>query len=192
MALAAGLGVAALLASPVSNATPPGAGDGGPRRGGDHEQRERLRQEVIDQMRIVRMWKMTEELKLDEATAAKLFPLLAKFDDQARDIGREHHETMRSLWKETSAERPDELRLRGMVEKLNALRAKRNQLEEERWQALRQVLTTLQQAKLMLLLPRLEDGFRRRIREAWEEQRRGPDGGGPRPPGPRPPFDPAK
>jgi Spy/CpxP family protein refolding chaperone len=150
----------------------------GPNASPEHrEKRDRLRREVMDHMRTVRMWKLTEELKLDQATAAKVFPLLAKFDDRAREIGRERHELRLSLWKELRAEKPDDARINGLIDRLTANRARRPTLEEERWNALRQVLTPVQQAKLTMLLPQLEEGFRRRIRDAFEEQHRGPNGG---------------
>jgi hypothetical protein len=144
------------------------------------EMKDRLRQEVIDQLRAMRMWKLTEELKLDEATAAKLFPMLAKFDDQARDLGRERGELYRSLHAEMKAPAPDPTRLTTIIDRLATNRARRNALEEDKVKAMRKVLTPFQQAKLILVLPRLDDSFRDRIREIigrdrWQA-RGGPDG----------------
>jgi Spy/CpxP family protein refolding chaperone len=136
------------------------------------EKKEKLREEVMDQMRAMRMWKLTEELKLDEATAAKVFPLLAKFDDKVRELGKSRREAMRLLAEETQKAKPDNARIKTLIDELVAARGKRGALEDERFRALRQVLTSVQQAKLLLLLPRLEDEFRRRIREAWEQEQR--------------------
>ena len=69
------------------------------------EMRENLRREVIDQMRAERMWRMTEELKLDEATAAKVFPLLAKFDERVREVGKERAEIVGAMTAELAAAR---------------------------------------------------------------------------------------
>lgn len=155
---------------------------------------ERLRSEVLDQMRAMRMWKLTEELKIDEATAGKVFPTLAKFDDRAREIGRERREIGRQVREQTEAQsktgKADDAKLRLLITQLLANQQKRNALDEERFKALQPALTALQQAKLLLLLPKLEDEFRRRIREALEAQRRLEEGGDraaardtPRPPG---------
>jgi hypothetical protein len=142
------------------------------RRAARREERERLHSEVLDQMRAIRMWKLTEELKLDQATAAKVFPLLAEFDDRSRDIGRERFEIAREVNTQMRSGRPDDKQLQVLINRLLANQNRRQALEDDRWKALRPSLTPLQQAKLLLLLPRLEDDFRRRIREAVEEQRR--------------------
>jgi hypothetical protein len=186
----------------------PGAGRGDardPRATGpiDEAQREarraaheKLRAEVLDQMRAMRIYKLTEELKLDQATAATVFPILAQFDDRARVIGQERREIGREVFQQTREGAPNEARLKELINKLLANQAKRSALDDERFKALRGALTPLQQAKLLLLLPKLEDDFRRRIRDAMEAQRRaegrGPDraqmGTDPRAPGPPPPH----
>jgi hypothetical protein len=136
---------------------------------------EKLRAEVLDQMRAMRMWKLTEDLKLDEATAGKVFPTLAKFDDKAREIGRERRDIAKLVRDQTDAQtktgKVDNGKLRVLIDQLIANQKKRNALDEERFKALQPALTPLQQARLLLLLPKLEDDFRRRIREAMEAQR---------------------
>jgi len=134
--------------------------------------REKLRKEIIDQMRAMRMWKLTEELKLDEAAAAKVFPLLAQYDERARALFKERGELARSVHQEMrSPGGPNNARLDALIDKLLANQRKRHELDEERFKALRQALSPLQQAQLLLLLPRLEDDFRHRIREAIRAQR---------------------
>ena len=136
------------------------------------EERERLLNEVLDQMRAMRMWKLTEELKLDQATAAKVFPLLAQYDDKARELVRERGEVGREVRDQVRSGQTDNRRLQVLIDQLLANQTKRKTLEDERFKALRPVLTPLQQAKLLLLLPRLEDDFRRHIHDALDEQRR--------------------
>src|SRR3954447_9681020 len=80
--------------------------------------KEHLREQIIDKLRAERMWKLTEALKLDEATAARLFPLLAKFDDQERAIGKERGPIVRALRDAVDAASPDANRINGLVEKL--------------------------------------------------------------------------
>ncbi len=174
LALAFTLGIAAPVwagpgAAGASGATTP-ADEA--RREARRAAHERLRNEVMDQMRAMRMWKLTEELKLDQPTAATVFPTLAQYDDRAREIGRERREIAREVLQQTRSDKPDETKLREFINRLLANQQKRNALDDERFKALRPALSPMQQAKLLLLLPRLEDDFRRRIREAKEEQRR--------------------
>jgi hypothetical protein len=151
------------------------------------EARERLRNEVLDQMRAMRMWKLTETLKLDQATAAKVFPLLAQYDEKAKQIAVERGEIAKEVHREVKSGKPDQVRLRQAIDRLLANQAKRHALDDERFKALRTALTPLQQAQLLLLLPRIEDDFRHRIREAMDAQRRAEQGNATEmPPPPRP------
>ena len=150
----------------------PKAGEDEAKREARRAAHEQLRNEVLDQMRTMRMWKLTEELKLDQAAAATVFPILAQFDDRARAIGKERREIGREVFQQTKdGAAPNEARLRELIDRLLANQVKRSALDEERFKALRPALTPLQQAKLLLLLPRLEDDFRRRIRDAMDAQR---------------------
>jgi Spy/CpxP family protein refolding chaperone len=145
--------------------------------------REKLRDQIFDQLRAERMWKLTDALKLDEATAAKLFPLLSKYDEQERNLGRERGETHRELRAATEAPNPDIGRVDALIDKLIALRGRRHDLEVEKLGALRKVLKPLQMAKLMMLVPRLDESFRRRIHDAIEGADNDAPGAPPRRPG---------
>src|SRR5688572_30076328 len=138
-------------------------------------EKERLREQIIDQLRTERMWKLTETLKLDEPTAARLFPLLARFDDQERALGKERGPIARELRDAISAPNPDQTRINGLVEKLIAIRARRQALEAEKLTAVRKVLTPVQMGKLMLVAPKIDEGFRQRIREGLETARQAGD-----------------
>ena len=175
--LALVIGFATALVAPRGRAESPAPAPHVPQAEevGRGEDRDHLRQTVLDQMRVMRVWKLTEELKLDQATAAKVFPLLAQFDERARAIGQERREAMRALAEELRGDKPDAGKLTALTERAQANRARRDALEAERWKALGKVLTPVQHAKLLLFLPRFEEGFRRRIHEVWEEQHRGPD-----------------
>ena len=142
-------------------------------------EREKLRDEVMDQMRTMRMWKLTEVLKLDQATAAKVFPVLAQYDERSKEISRERWELARDVQDQVESGKPDSARLLKLIDRLQANQSKRNSLDEERFKALRQGLTPLQQARLLLLLPRIEDDFRHRVREAIRAQKAAEQGQAP-------------
>ena len=101
-----------------------------------------------------------------------MFPLLAEYDEKARELARERFDIAREVKDQTRAGQPDNRRLQVLIDQLLTNQTRRKALDDERFKALRPSLKPLQQAKLLLLLPRLEDDFRRRIREAMDEQRR--------------------
>jgi hypothetical protein len=136
---------------------------------------EQLRQEVLDRMRALRAWKIVDGLKLDQATAAKLFPVLSRYDDREMALLAERKEIVRALRSESEAARPDNARLTSGIDKLIANRLKQRSLENDKIRELRALLPPVQQAKLVLLLPRIEREFARRIRDVMhdKEKRRG-------------------
>jgi Spy/CpxP family protein refolding chaperone len=144
---------------------------------GDHRTPDQLRKEVLERMRALRAWKIVEALKLDEATSARLFPILSRYDEREMAIAAERHVIMRDLREATEAAQPDDARLTATLNKLLANRAKQRALHDDRIKDVRKVLTPVQQAQLVLLLPRMEHDFAGWIHEASGR------GGGPGPGG---------
>ena len=132
----------------------------------DQRTPEQLRKEVLDRMRALRAFKIVEALKLDEATSGRLFPILARYDDKEMAIAAERHALMRELREATEAAHPDDARLTATLNKLQANRAKQHAMHDDRVKDVRKVLTPIQQARLVLLLPRLERDFAGWIHEA--------------------------
>jgi Spy/CpxP family protein refolding chaperone len=166
-----------LVALPATAADPaPGAATPAPAP-------EQLRREVIDRMRTLRAWKIVDELKLDQAASARLFPILSKYDDREMALFKERREIMKELRAESESATPNNSKLSTGIDRLIALRTKQHNLQDEKLRELRKALTPAQQAKLVLLLPRIERSFLHRIREVSGEHR---EGG---PPHRRPPGD---
>ena len=157
-------------ALPPAGARPPAAQANAPIPG-DGRTPDQLRSEVLERMRALRAWRIVDALKLDEATSARLFPILSKYDDREMALATERRDTRRLLRAEVQTGRPDEARLTAAINRLLANRDRQRAMEDERVKELRKVLTPVQQAKLMLLLPRIEHEFAQRIQQAAEEQR---------------------
>lgn len=164
-----------LLLSTLAAGGASGGVSGKPHRGevgtGNRANEEQLRDQIFDQMRADRMWKLTDALKLDEAAAARVFPLLSKYDDQERNLGHDRAQTFRELRQAIEAPAPDGARINTLIDRLLALRARRQALGTEKNRELRKMLTPVQMAKLMMITPRLDEGFRQRIHEAIDGQR---------------------
>ena len=130
-----------------------------------------LRKEVLERMRALRAWRIVEELKLDEAASARLFPILAKYDEQEMALATERRDITGELQTLLAAPHPDDARITAAVNRMLANRTKRHVFKDERLRELRKVLTPVQQAKLVLLLPRLEREFAMFIQEVAGGQR---------------------
>jgi len=165
--LDAGLALGLLLAGGTAGAQPrPTAPVSPAPAADDHRTPEQLRKEVLERMRALRAWKIVEALKLDEATSARLFPILSRYDEREMAIAAERHVIMRDLREATEAAHPDDARLTATLNKLLANRAAQRALHDDRIKDVRKVLTPVQQAKLVLLLPRMEHDFAGWIHEA--------------------------
>ena len=157
---AAGSGVASAEAPRRA----PGAA-AAPTAGADKRTPEQLRKEVMERMRALRAWRIVDELKLDETTSARLFPILAKYDDHELTLADERRDIAQEMQTQLAAPHPDDAKLTAAINRMLANRTKKHALRDERLKELRKVLSPVQQAKLVLLLPRLEREFAQFIRE---------------------------
>jgi len=139
----------------------------------DRRTPEQLRNEVQERMRALRAWRIVDELKLDENASARLFPILAKYDEQEMTLAAERRDIAQEIKTLLAAPRPDDTKLNAAINRMLANRQKRIASRDERIKEVRKVLTPVQQAKLVLLLPRLERDFARFIHDVAE----GHDGG---------------
>jgi hypothetical protein len=120
-------------------------------------------EDLLGRMRADRAVVLTGALALDVPTAARLFPLLAHYDERSDDIGRKRTEIVRDLSRAVHARDGEKEHIEALVQALLANRALRDRLRQERFAALCSVLTPLQQGRLLLVLPSFERQARRRI-----------------------------
>ncbi len=168
-----GLALSAMGAPAYAQPRPPAPLPPIQRAADDHRSPDQLRQEVLERMRALRAFRIVDALKLDEATSGRLFPILARYDEREVQIASDRHQAMRDLRADTESARPDDARLNTDLARLLAIRNKQRALEDDRIRDVRKVLTPVQQAKLVLLLPRLERDFAHWIHEVAN---RGDDG----------------
>ena len=129
-------------------------------------------------IRAMRVWYLTEELELDDATAARLFPILGKYDDQLEALQVEGARLRRELRQGLGRRRGGQVDAARLVDALLAHYDKVYQLQRERIVAARKVLSAAQTGRLILVLPRVDNAIRRQIGrvmrgQAWGKERRG-------------------
>jgi Spy/CpxP family protein refolding chaperone len=131
-----------------------------------------MRAQVKAKILALRAYRVTEELALDEATAARVFPLLSKYDQQVEQLIRERAELNRKLRKPP----PDAAAVDELIRRTLANRRAQVDLEAQRIGELRTVLTPAQTARLLVVLPEIERQLKAQIRRAGR-QLRGGNGG---------------
>jgi hypothetical protein len=132
------------------------------------------REQIKKKIRALRAYTLTEELALDEQTAGRLFPVLARFDDETDRLLERRVDVQRRL------RHADALRDGRAVERLidEAVANQRGfwELEDRRLAELRKILTPIQAAKLLVVLPALERRIQNQLRKAIVSRRPGGSG----------------
>lgn len=167
-------------AQPADNRPrPAGTGDrpADLRPGQENPRRAARRERVRQRIRAMRAWYLSEQLALDDATSARLFPVLVRFDDRIDELHQRGVQLRRAMRREMNAARPDPATLDRSVDALVAHYEDVYRIQRERFAAVRRVVTPAQSAKLLLLLPRIDDAIRRQIQRAMGRARKGARGG---------------
>jgi hypothetical protein len=173
--LAAGLG-AALLSSPASAQPPDPPEPQTVTDGSEPGPRSARRERVHQRIRAMRAWYLTEELDLDDATATRLFPVLSKYDERIAAVHQRGVELRRALRRAMSGSRPDQTSIDRLMDDLLTHYDNLYRVQRDRLVAVRRVMSPSQSARLVLILPRLDDAVRREIERATKKRRRGPGG----------------
>lgn len=149
------------LAPAGFGATPAAAGPtAGEARGKGDGKRAKIRQRI----RALRAWMLTESLDLDEDTAAKLFPVINKYDEELEKVlglGRTLREQL-----EQAVDADEEATIDGLIDQMVAHQQKLWDLQDKRFAAVRKVLTAKQAARILVVLPEIDRRIQNQIRKA--------------------------
>ena len=167
---AAAMALATILSTCPSLAGPPPPPEGPPgfEAPGDFpspEARERVRKRI----ETIRLWKLTEELELDEATAARLFPLLSRYDRERHGVEEGIRESMAEMRNALGSGQSG--RLAELIDGLESGHRELQGLKDREFQEIRSVLSLEQQAKFILFTQQFGRQMRRFIDEAREGRR---------------------
>jgi len=159
-----GLALAVVLAAPAVDAQPAGPPN--------IARRERIKRKI----RTLRAYTLTEELQLDEVTAGKLFPALAKWDDEFDKLLLQRADIEKRLKAADAIKDPRALDK--LVDEAVANQRAFWDAQDKRLAELRRILTPAQTARLLVVLPVLERKIENQLRRAIR-------GGGPKAGGPK-------
>jgi len=112
----------------------------------DREKMEKIRHK----MEFLRNWKLMDELKLDEATASKLFNAMKGFDERNRKIMDEGFDLVKQLESIVEKGNGNEKEIQALITKLRTNMEAGHNLKLQRIDAVARLLTVEQQAKYIL------------------------------------------
>jgi hypothetical protein len=117
-------------------------------------------------MRALRAWRVISDLRLDEASSARVLSIFARYDDRDLTLMAEQRDINCELRSLLAVSRPADKHIASALDRLAASQQRRHALHDERLDELRGVLPPVQQARLVLVLPRLDRDFARGARQA--------------------------
>ena len=130
------------------------------------------REKIKKKIRALRAYTLTEELSLDETTAGKLFPAMAKYDDELDHLLVQRADIERRL--KAAGDIKDPRALDKLIDEAVANQRAFWDSQERRLGELRKILTPAQTARLLVVLPALE----RKIQNQLQRAIRGGGGAG--------------
>ena len=108
------------------------------------------RAEIRKKIETVRIWRLTEALKLDANTSAKLSSLLSSLDHQRREIQHEQMGTLNMLQQSLKSPKIEEARLKSDLDKLEKNYHAMQELKNKEMSSLKNLLTIEQQARYVI------------------------------------------
>jgi Spy/CpxP family protein refolding chaperone len=120
------------------------------------------RDKIKQRIRALRAYTLTEQLELDEATAGKLFPVLAKYDEEFDRLLLARADLQRRLSGASSA---DAKATDKLIDEATANQRAIWDTEVRRLDQLRKILTPKQVAKLLVVLPAMERKLQAELRK---------------------------
>ena len=150
--------LALVLCVPVAGAQP-GGGSAKPGAQPDQTRREKVKKRI----RALRAYTLTEELSLDEQTAGKLFPVLARFDDEFDKLLLSRADIQRRL---ADAADKNAKVIDKVIDEAVANQRAFWDIEDKRLGELRKILSSAQTARLLIVLPALERKIQNQLQKA--------------------------
>jgi len=108
------------------------------------------REEVRKKVEAIRIYRLTEALKLDEKTSAQLASLLGTIDLQRRELMNQNMDAMKELRSSLKAPHPNESKLKPLLERLEKNHREMAELKEKELRGLKDILTVEQRARYVV------------------------------------------
>ena len=122
------------------------------------------REKIKKKIRALRAYTLTEQLQLDEISAGKLFPVLAKYDDELDRLLQQRADIERRLKASDSIK--DARALNTLIDEAIAKQKALWDSQQRRIAELRKILTPAQTARLLVVLPEFERRIQNQLQRA--------------------------
>jgi len=132
------------------------------------------REEARDKIKMLRTWRLIDELDLTDEQSARFFPIMKEFDRRQEELNHGRRRIINELVDVLREEKPSEKKLQ---EKIAAIRKNGAQLRKNRedfFDKAAKILSLKQQAQLILFQERFERNLKDIIRDIRGHMSMGP------------------
>ena len=130
------------------------------------------KKEAMKQIEMLRIWRLTDLLKLQPEEASKLFPMLQSYDDKIKAKAREKAKVLRSMQAELKKETPDSASLEKMTGQVLDVERQILDIRGEMMKELKTMLSTEQIAQYLLFEVKFKQELDDLIHQVRREKRK--------------------
>ena len=123
------------------------------------------REKSRERIQMIKMWRLTETLRLDKEGSASFFAVNNHYEETRRRVHRDFHEDLQRVRAILRDLNPPERELRDLVQRLKSRKKEMNDLENRQMEEEMNLLKTEQQAQYFLF----QIDFRREMDEMIRE-----------------------
>lgn len=138
----------------------------GDTRRSEHLRGNQDRERVRDRIELMKMWKLTEVLDLDQETASKLFPVMHEFDLKQQELRIKRGETIKRMKEALDKRTSDASVLHPLIEEFKKNERDMLDLRMQLIDSLSKILSDEQIVKMIALIPRFERDVKALLGEA--------------------------
>jgi len=121
------------------------------------------RDEALRRIEMLRLFRLTEVLELNEDDAARIFPVIQRYDREYRDIMEKREQLMRELQLQINSGAADPAALGRLVDEILNQEREAMRVRTEQFKELKRILTPEQYAKYLIFDARFREDLSRML-----------------------------
>ncbi len=114
------------------------------------------KQQMKERVEMMKMWKLTRILDLDQEAAAKVFPIMHEYDVKQHELRKQCADTIRQIRESLDSDAVDPAALGSLIDQFKKNEREKVGLRIERLDALSKVLSDEQIAEMIAIVPKFE------------------------------------
>lgn len=120
-------------------------------------------EQIRKKIEAVRIWRLTEELKMNEGTAVRLSSFLSSIEEKRRGLIHTNIDTIRELRMLLTSGKPDMRTIKAGLEKIEKNQRELFELKQKELNGIKDILTIEQQARYVVFDHEFQNEMRRMI-----------------------------